>query len=262
MRKAEKYILKALSVLIITALAFVPEIQLFQGNAYADLIVRVVIVTVLVIVSEIIGNAIAEKYNPFEDLIKFLNGCLKKEVDIVTLTNNTESSSENELSYGDEIHILTNDLMNYDLHEHALSLTAERLIAGAKYYYYIPNSIKEDYKSFKIRLSEEIQKRLNGEMSDDTGKILFENVYFFFIPDENSLAYNFSLTLFKDPRKNTGCWYINERDITTNSSQTDVPELLMVRMKSFDDVKALKKIFVKLVKRYKLKLSDSSRLFT
>ena len=261
MRKIKKYLLKVLSILIFTILAFVPEIQIIKDNTFADIFVRALFVALLFILSEIITNVISSRYNPFEDLIVFLNKCLKMKVDIVSLFENTVSSSENELSCGDEMHILTNDLMNYDLHEQALRLIAKSLLAGAIYYYYVPETIKDDYKSFKLRLSDEIQKQIGNDFCDDASIIMDNQLFFFFIPDENFLSYNFSITFFNDPRKNTGCWYISEKDITVNSNHEDVPDLLMVRMKSFEDIKMLKSIFVKLVKRYKIKMPKGSRLF-
>jgi hypothetical protein len=157
--------------------------------------------------------------------------------------------------------------LNYDLCDSSISLIAKNILIGAKYFYYIPKSKELDYKSFRIRLEEKL-KELNREMpekSKNAVSIFDNNVHFFYITDEENLCYNFSISIFSDPHKNTGCWYVNKNDITiNNSSQNGI--LLMVRMgtegRSLEDVIKLKKIFQKLIIRYNFKdVKKTSRIF-
>ncbi len=259
--KLTKYILKFISISLIAVISCVPDYSFFKDNERLNICSRIVIILIMYIFVEVITGYLNQRYNPFSDLIEFMNSCLKKDIEICPLSQNTAESSENNMSKNDEIHILTNDLMNYDLKEFALTLIASNVINGVKYIYYIPNSQREDYKSFRERLCLEITRQLDKEaQSDEADNYFNSNVLFFFIPDENDLTYNFSLTLFSDPRKNTGCWYISENDITLYSAKESVQNLVIVRMNSYDDIKRLKSLFIKITKRYKFRLPKNSRL--
>lgn len=267
--KRGKFILKFLSIILITIISFIPDYTFFEDNQKLNAFFRVGLVALMYMIIEIIAHYLNFKYNPFNDLISFLNLCLKKDIDICPIEKNTVLSSENNMTTNDEIHILTNDLMNYDLKQPALTLIASNIINGVNYIYYIPTSQKEDYRSFKERLCVEIIKQIATEAMDfskEQAEKLFKlHVLFFFLPDENDLVFNFSLTLFSDPRNNIGCWYVNERDITINTESDQSQNLLIARMgsneRSYEDVRKLKSLFVKITKRYKFKLPKNSRLF-
>ncbi len=134
-------------------------------------------------------------------LVKIINSLSIEEKNVKTVQQflTDPSTIESKLTEGDEVHILTNSLENYDLSQPAIDIIAENILKGVKYIYYIPLNF---YETLKEELSTLISILYN-EKSIDRRQIL-DNIIFYNVNIEG--LYNFAY--IKSKYKRVGYWYI------------------------------------------------------
>lgn len=93
-----------------------------------------------------LGYVAAEK----DKLLKILNKCIQLNCETQTVGSYVVSSNEMErTSSGDEFHILTNDLLNYDFTPVSSLTIAINTQKNVHYYYYGPYTMESDVNAFK-----------------------------------------------------------------------------------------------------------------
>lgn len=103
----------------------------------------------------LLGYVSAEK----DKLLQILNRCIQLNCETQTVGSYVVSSNEMErTSCGDEFHVLTNDLLNYDFTPVSSLTIATNTQKGVHYYYYGPHALQSDVNSFKENIKKYYRK--------------------------------------------------------------------------------------------------------
>ncbi|MDR3216834.1 MAG: hypothetical protein LBT55_05400 [Clostridiaceae bacterium] len=183
-----------------------------KANIWVVFILKFLILMVLYAIGEFAKSKIDRLRQPFYQLADMQRELLKENIFITTFN---EVSGEMVMCDGDEIHIITDDIKEYDLP--FVTVIAGALKRGTKYFYYLPlneNGQKNDIliNETKIFVKSIITELSSRKESNAHIQLSLDNLHFYDIGESAEYSYNYSLSLFS--KNNTRgeaidnlCWY-------------------------------------------------------
>lgn len=124
-----------------------------------------------------------------DGILRVLNKCVQLDSVPQTIGQYTITSGEMNANGGSEIHILTNEMCNYDFTPMSSLTIAINTQKGVQYYYYGTKSAEENYNLFKDRISDYYEKSFKArrrvvawirqaKFNNNSFNDFFSNIYF------------------------------------------------------------------------------------
>jgi hypothetical protein len=181
-----------------------------DNNTWKLFLIKFILLLLLYIIGELTQTFFSRFSKPFFNLVDLEGDVLKYNIHI---TSYNENSSESTLAEGDEIHIVADTLLDYDIP--FVQSIANALENAADYFYYLPirdlqnnDDLIQEAILFIEKLIETMQKK---STTNERIRAALSHLHIFNIGEQSRYCYNFSQSIFKNcqyaDRIDTLCWY-------------------------------------------------------
>ncbi len=242
-------------------------------NYFIDKSTKIFIVIISIIVCILLfftGEKVKKWSKNDYNLLKHIqNICLRQKINIKLVSQHMDDGSEKKLEFGSEMHLLTNDIKNYDLTSAAIDVISRNIMNSIRYIYYVPDTVelKKDFDKLKAELFNKIVEKIapvSNYYIETRQQIAKQQIEKFlvinYIDNEDELLYNFSYVI-SPSKKVEASWYVSDQnsDAPVNGQKMDDNQVLLVWLGKNEE-NELMKIVKSLANRFELRFDGKESL--
>ena len=223
--------------IVITAITIVlPNLFVDTGTMLQHVVISLVGCVLLLTLLTLIERL--DKWSTREMILlhRLLNACLKRKIYIKNVSRHLIDSKEKEIPECSEVHLLVNDIKNYDLTSVAIDVISQNIRRNVKYIYYAPDSddLNRDFIALQKYIGDKIYETLCQSLAPDLAKsmkdeLLTDHLLVFKLANENEFVYNFSY-LVTPEREVYSAWYLSDQDMESETLIEDDNSVLLINL--------------------------------
>ena len=208
---------------IMAIISILPNTLIDTGNKPLNVFICWIILVCAFLLIEFVNKKYGLFYSNFDKMQSILNGCLKRKIHIIALSEYFKNAKESNLSENSEVHLITNDIRNFDLTEVAIEVIAKNVWNNIKYLYYIPNNTEmaNDYNTLIEKVTKNIKLKNPAISTNLLGDIIQRNLKSIILPDEHEFLYNFCFIVSPNNKEIASAWYVTNQDFDETDCEKD-----------------------------------------